>query len=265
MQRVLLDSPATIQVTYESDPGVVTADIYQSDGTLLASQSTGGTGTTRTTTLTSAQTASVDRLRVVWDSPELGQRITYVQVAGSLQPTAFITAQEVVDYLGRGEADDPGVVFAVDSACDVCRTIAEQAFSQGFSDTVILDGTGTDAMLLPELPVLAVTSVMEDTTAVTEYSLNGNGVLYRGAAGVDPRPVWPKGRQNITVTYDHGYDDYDFPDDIRMVALSIASRLVVQGAAAEESVGDVRVKYSVAASDLTANEIRILKKYRQVR
>jgi hypothetical protein len=52
--------------------------------------------------------------------------------------------------------------------------------------------------------------------------------------------VWPSGRQNITVTYDHGYADADLPRDVRMVALSVASRIAVQGVALEESVGDVR-------------------------
>ena len=50
-----------------------------------------------------------------------------------------------------------------------------------------------------------------------------------------------------------------------MVALSIASRLVVQGVALEESVGPVRMMYAYAATDLTTGEARILAKYRQMR
>jgi hypothetical protein len=48
-----------------------------------------------------------------------------------------------------------------------------------------------------------------------------------------------------------------------MVALEVASRLVVQGPVQEESQGDLRVKYSVAATDLTAGEKAILRKYRR--
>jgi hypothetical protein len=40
---------------------------------------------------------------------------------------------------------------------------------------------------------------------------------------------------------------------------------VVQGVAVEESLGDVRVKYAGPATDLTAGELRILQKYRQMR
>jgi hypothetical protein len=177
----------------------------------------------------------------------------------------FISPQDVVDYLGRGGTADPGMIIAVDAACDICRTVAEQTFNEVISDTAILDGTGTDALLLPRLPVNAVGTVFEGSTAVSDFSLNGNGILFRGSAGVDPRPVWPRGRQNIQVTYDHGYAEVDLPRDVRMVALSIASRLVVQGPALEESIGDVRVKYGVNSTDLTNGELRILKKYRQVR
>jgi hypothetical protein len=77
--------------------------------------------------------------------------------------------------------------------------------------------------------------------------------------------IWPEGRQNITVTYQHGYADADLPRSVRMVALAIASRLVVQGVAVEESNGPVSVKYANAATDLTAGELRILQRYRQTR
>jgi hypothetical protein len=180
-------------------------------------------------------------------------------------PDPFISPQDVVDYLGRGGTADPGIIIAIDAACDICRTVAEQTFNEVFSDTAILDGTGTDALLLPKLPVNAVGTVFVDSTPVSDYSLNDNGILFRGSAGVDPRPVWPKGRQNIMVTYDHGFTEVNLPRDVRMVALSIASRLVLQGPAIEESVGDVRVKFGVNATDLSTGELRILKKKRQIR
>lgn len=180
-------------------------------------------------------------------------------------PDPFISPLDVVNYLGRGGTADPGFIIATDAACDICRTFAEQTFNEVLSDTVILDGTGTDALLLPQLPVNAVGTVFEGATAVDDYSLNSNGILFRGSAGVDPRPVWPRGRQNISVTYDHGYASIDLPRDVRMVALSIASRLVVQGVATEENIGDVRVKYAGPATDLTKSEQMILAKYRRIR
>jgi hypothetical protein len=186
-------------------------------------------------------------------------------------PDPFIAPQDVVDFLGRGTITDPGMLIATDAACDICRDIAAQTFNQSTS-TVTLDGTGTDALLLPELPVTAAGTVTIAGSAVTDYVLNGNGILFRKASGTDVdytnamrTLTWPEGRQNITVTYTHGYADADIPRSVRMVALSIASRLVVQGVATEESIGDVRVKYAAPSTDLTAGELRILQRYRQTR
>lgn len=179
-------------------------------------------------------------------------------------PDPFISTQDIVDYLGRGEIDDPGMIIAADAACDMCRTFAERQFNAGTSTTAF-DGTGTDALLLPELPVNNAGTVLIDGSAITDYMLNANGILLRGTAGADPRPVWPLGRQNVTVTYEHGYADADLPRDIRAVALAVAARMVVQGPVLEESIGATRVKYGTNATDLTNGEKAILRKYKQVR
>lgn len=179
-------------------------------------------------------------------------------------PDPFITRDDLTNYLGRDVSDDPGALIALDAACDTCRTIAEQLFNADTA-TVKLDGTGTDAILLPQLPVSAAGTVSVNGTAVTDYVLNSDGILFRGTAGVLPRPVWPAGRQNVAVTYDYGYAPGDLPRDVRMVALSLASRLIVQGVAVEESVGQTRLKYAGPASDLTTSEMFILRKYRPTR
>lgn len=180
-------------------------------------------------------------------------------------PDPFISAQDIVDYLGRGGTADPGMIIAADAACDTVRTLAEQSFNRVVGGTVVLDGTGTDALILPERPVSAAGTVLVDGTAVTDYVLSANGMLFRGSAGCDPRPTWPSGRQNVQVIYDYGYAAVDLPRDVRMVALSIASRLIVQGPASEETVGDVRIKYAAASTDLTNGERMVLRKYRQSR
>lgn len=177
----------------------------------------------------------------------------------------FISTTDIVNYLGRGGTADPGMVIVADAACDMCRVVAEQTFNQVIGGTAILDGTGTDALILPEHPVTAAGTVSVNGTAITDYMVTANGMLLRGSAGIDPRPVWPAGRQNVTVTYDHGYASNDIPRDVRMVALSLASRMAVQGVAKQETIGDVAVTYGVNATDLTANELRILNKYRRTR
>jgi hypothetical protein len=80
----------------------------------------------------------------------------------------FIAPQDLVDYLGRGTITDPGMIIATDAACDTVRTIAEQTFNQSTS-TVTLDGTGTDALLLPELPVTSAGTVTVAGGTITDY------------------------------------------------------------------------------------------------
>jgi hypothetical protein len=184
----------------------------------------------------------------------------------------FIAPIDLVNYLGRGTISDPGMLIATDAACDMVRTVAEQTFNQSTS-TITLDGTGSDTLLLPELPVTRAGTVTVAGGTVTDYVLNTRlGMLVRKTSSTDVDYVnscyslkWPRGRQNVTVTYDHGYADTDLPRDVRMVALSIASRLVVQGVATQESNGPVSVTYAGAATDLTLGEHRILQKYRQTR
>lgn len=179
-------------------------------------------------------------------------------------PDPFISAQDLTDYLGRDVTADDGAIIALDAACDIVRTVAERQFNRG-TTTFTLDGTGTDALLLPELPVNSAGTVTVNGGTITDYVLSSTGVLFRGTAGSDPRSTWPSGRQNVVVTVDHGYASVDLPRDVRVVALSIASRLLVQGVAVEESLGTSRIKYAVAATDLTNGEKMILRKYRPTR
>jgi len=176
---------------------------------------------------------------------------------------AFINVYDLGELLGTDLSQDVGAQIAVEAASEICRTVAEQDFDLVAGDIVTLDGTGTDALMLPNLPVTAAGTVTVNGGTVTDYNLGSNGILYRGTAGPATWLTWPVGRQNIRVTYTHGFGTV--PADVRMVALSVAQRIVVQGVASEESMGDVSVKYATPTMDLTPGELRILGKYRQIR
>lgn len=147
-------------------------------------------------------------------------------------PTPFISAADLTAYLGRDVSADAGATIAIDYACDTVRAISEQDINQS-TDTVYLNGTGTDALLLPQLPVTAAGTVVVNGGTVTDYLVNSDwGTLYRTAGTY--RGTWPKGRQNIQVNYTHGYGTADVPREIRGVALAIAARYIVQGVAISE-------------------------------
>lgn len=208
----------------------------------------------------------------------------------------FITRQDLTDYLGRDVTADNGALFAVESACEIVKITAEQNFDQVIGDVAILDGTGTDCLLLPEMPVQhAGTVVVDGRGTVTDYVLGDNGRLLRkcpvnGTAGwwltdwgwwggpyIGPplgyqyqsvnylprTPVWPMGRQNVQVTYDHG--GTAVPQPARAVALALAARIVVQGVTVAETVGSSSVRYAGPAMDLTKGELAILRRYRPTR
>jgi hypothetical protein len=165
----------------------------------------------------------------------------------------FIDEADLGVYLQRDFIDDsnnadPLATFAVTAACDVIRTYTNQHLNVVVNDDIKVDGTGTDALLLPEHPVANVASVAigddEPLTEDEDYVVGPyTGIVYRlnGQA-------WPRGRQNISVTYTHGYDieagdsssgfgsspSLGFsvpavPETVRLVALQVAARIYAAG------------------------------------
>lgn len=185
----------------------------------------------------------------------------------------FITRDDLSDYLGRDVSTDDGALLAVDAACEIVRTITEQDFDD-VTETISVDGTGSDTILLPQRPVSNVGTVTVNGGTLTSddygYTTDGRLIRTNGTASFSswgrsclPSAYWTPGRQNISVTYEHGYAG-TVPADIRMVALMIAYRIITQGGAIQEQVGQASKRYANAATDLTNGEKAILAKYRRV-
>src|SRR5581483_2501444 len=145
----------------------------------------------------------------------------------------FISTDDLGNYLGRDVSADDGALIAVDAACNIIRDLTGQTFNGVTGDTVTLDGSGTDCLLLPQVPVTAAGTVTLGGVALTEgldYVLADARKLIRTAGTswtttlYGDLTVWDLGRQNVTVTYDHGYAG-TVPSDVRMVALQVASRI----------------------------------------
>jgi hypothetical protein len=184
-----------------------------------------------------------------------------------LSAVPFVSVDDLGDLIGQDLTSSDSALIAVDAACDICRDEAEQTFNAVNNDSIVLDGTGTDALMLPELPVNGIDSVAigddDPLTVDDDYVLNGQGVLLRAGT------TWTVGRQNIAVTYDHGFADEVFPRSVREVALDIAKQIFAQMSTAgitSESLGQYSITYNT--SELAQQGIlvdwhrRILRKYR---
>ena len=194
----------------------------------------------------------------------------------------------------RGVQFDPtdlAAIIALEGASDAVRSYTGQSFDAITDDVVTLDGTGREGLLLPQLPVSAVSEVVIissdgiETTLdpAVDYRLGGSGILWR-FVGLSAwpwwgSPIWPLGRQNVRVTHDHGYalpgdeGDPPLPSDIQLVTMQVAARgLAVATSAGRlvsaETIGSYSISYDTAQSqgaDLLELEKRILDHYRLAR
>lgn len=120
---------------------------------------------------------------------------------------------------------------AIKEATEVIKNYCQQEIER-VSETITIDCAGGSKIYLPELPVSAVTKVIEDEVELTandDYKLGQHGILYR----VDG--YWPAGIQNVVITYTHGY--VTIPDDIVGVCARSASRVYQAGLRAKEQNG----------------------------
>ena len=99
----------------------------------------------------------------------------------------FIDVDDLSAYLGRDVGDDDGAVICVDSACSMVQTLTEQDF-EAATDTVSLDGTGTDTVLLPQVPVSAAGTVVVNGAELlpTDYGVQRGRAAdpHRGHGGL---------------------------------------------------------------------------------
>lgn len=133
--------------------------------------------------------------------------------------------------------------------------------------TIVLDGSGSSMLFLPDYPINAITSVKIDSSrdwdndAVTDYYADNDGILIRNT-------VWPAGRRNVQVVGNFGYDE--IPDDlaesiIQLVGYWLNSPSIsFMDAQAPAASGAYQTHY-VGAMDLPFQVRNIWNAYREVR
>lgn len=179
--------------------------------------------------------------------------------------------------------DSEAAARAIQEATNAIKTYCQQEIEQVAGDEITLDCAGGTKLFLPELPVTAVTEVIEDGETLVvddDYKLGQYGILHRIGA------KWAEGIQIIEITYAHGYAM--LPGIVVDVATRAAARAYQAGLRAEEadgvpgvaskSLGDYAVTFgseqstgageamlgASAAPMLLRSEQRMLDKYRYV-
>lgn len=169
----------------------------------------------------------------------------------------FISVADLEAILGEAIADPNSlsVKIALDSACQAVRTYLGQTINLVVNDVEVHSGGWRKKLRLRERPVRAVDQVKVGDTVIDPSSYSVRGAVITLVDG----SVWGSGNDNISVTYDHGYDisepsDNNVPSDIRFVALSVARRTymdlgadVVAGSIKKETIGDYSYELSDAA------------------
>lgn len=219
LTRVLVDRAETLSHTFRvgetatDADGTVTVTVKRLDGTVVTSGTASSAGTGLYTFPLTGQ-AQVDALTADWAATVAGAARTerdVVEVVGGF----YFGLAEARDR-HRGLADKAKYPTEKLAAARVeveqeCDTITGQAWVPRFA-RFLLDGSGTDELVVPdmELRTVRAASVADRAggafTALSVDQLAAVAALPAGILARDDGSVWPAGRRNILVEYEHGAD-----------------------------------------------------------
>lgn len=138
-----------------------------------------------------------------------------------LPPLATVDA--FAEYIGQtldaaGQARASRVLAAASARI---RGFCKQTITLVENDTVTLRIIEPDELVLPQRPVISVSSVVVNGMTVTDWALRGDKLIRRYGWNYFPGAhIWPDPRL-ATVVYSHGY--VDVPDHVPMICMEIAN------------------------------------------
>lgn len=136
---------------------------------------------------------------------------------------ALATVEELRDFLDDQEVPDARGNLMLAGASGLVRSYTGQLFDLVDGDVALIDGSGTRALLLPQVPVTDVTAVVEDPRGAakalaegSDFEWSEDGILRSLGAPFVLRFRW------YQVTYSHGYATV--PDGLKGIVLRVAAR-----------------------------------------
>lgn len=142
----------------------------------------------------------------------------------------IIALEQAKAYLGIEHSDDDSRLIAICArvSADIQR-FTRRSFSEVTAGAIFLADGGAEALILPGLPVAAVTKIEDLADGAAEEDLDlieieaGAGLIFWRESGV--RKLWPGWYRDrrYRVTYSHGYASA--PEDVKGAAYDmIAAR-----------------------------------------
>jgi len=175
---------------------------------------------------------------------------------------SLATVDEMAQVCGPQD-DAAAAQVWLDQSTAILQALTGQQLLPVTDERVLLDSPGGNVLLLPEVPVTAVTSVKVEGVEYQpdEYEWSTDGMLRL----VGTCATWPAGYQKVEVVNSHGYEP--IPADLALACASLACRLsrtsggeAPTGAVTFEAVGAYQVRYSEGG--LSSIESAVIDRYR---
>lgn len=166
----------------------------------------------------------------------------------------FASVAELKTFTQDSSIDDSFAELVLELVTDAIKTEARQQLEKIENDTYSGQGEG-EAILLPEIPVIAVSVVEVDGVALgaTDYELDKRaGILTRTNSR-----IWTG---LVEVTYTHGFDP--IPPTIKLICLTAARRIVRNPEGYHSAVADDTHLIFAPELVLDEGERRILSRFR---
>lgn len=161
--------------------------------------------------------------------------------------TTLASADDLKTYLQDPNLPDDVATLALEASSGLIRDYCHISFDFVADDVVVLDGTGSTALLLPEVPVSLVSEVRELGVVLDpdSYEWDQDGIITR----LDWRVGWRRIKRAYQVIFDHGYAAS--PESVRAVCYRVAARGITNpGGLSQETVGRYTAQYGFDATRL---------------
>ncbi|PHP52590.1 hypothetical protein [Actinomyces ruminis] len=161
--------------------------------------------------------------------------------------------QQLANYTaGAITASDPRAKTLLEAASEAARRYCGWHIAPVITETLVLDGSGSDIIELPTMRVKTIDALTErlpgPAARVHEWTPDELTNLEWSRLGTLRRRhgIWTDRYQGITITLSHGYDTA--PDVAQTVCQIAAMALASPTGATHEQAGGVSISYGTTAS-----------------